>query len=175
MARPEKEAAVAELKESIQNSSVAIMTRYQGITVAEVTTLRATLRAENIKFKVFKNTLAQRALDELQLSDAVAFMDGPTVWAFSDDPTAPARILKKFAKDVAALQVRGGILEGKAVNAAMIDMLADLPTRDQLIAQVVGVMAAPLRNFLGTIQAVPRNFVGVVDAIKKQKEEGAAA
>ena len=63
MARPEKEAAVAELKESIQNSSVAIMTRYQGITVAEVTTLRATLRAENIKFKVFKNTLAQRALD----------------------------------------------------------------------------------------------------------------
>ena len=102
-------------------------------------------------------------------------MDGPTVWAFSDDPTAPARILKKFAKDVAALQVRGGILEGKAVNAAMIDMLADLPTRDQLIAQVVGVMAAPLRNFLGTIQAVPRNFVGVVDAIKKQKEEGAAA
>jgi large subunit ribosomal protein L10 len=133
------------------------------------------MRAEKIKFKVYKNTLARRALDELQLSGAADFMEGPTVWAFSDDPVAPARILKKFSKGIAVLQVRGGILDGKPVDAAMLDALADLPSRDQLIAQVVGVMAAPLRNFMGALSAVPQNFLGVVEAIKKQKEEGAAA
>jgi large subunit ribosomal protein L10 len=175
MARPEKEASIAELKEDLQNCSVAIMTKYQGITVEEVTNLRASLRAEKVKFKVYKNTLARRALDELKLSDAAAFMEGPTVWAFSKDPVAPARILKKYAKDIQAIQVRGGILEGKAVDAAMLDALADLPSRDQLIAQVVGVIAAPLRNFMGALSAVPRNFLGVVEAVKKKKEEGAAA
>ena len=175
MARPEKEASVAELKENIQNNAIAIMTKYQGITVEEVTNLRASLRAEKVKFKVYKNTLARRALDELQLTDAVAYMEGPTVWAFCNDPVAPARILKKFAKDIQAIQVKGGILDGKPVDAAMLDALADLPSREQLIAQVVGVIAAPLRNFMGALSAVPRNFLGVVEAIKKQKEEGAAA
>jgi large subunit ribosomal protein L10 len=175
MARPEKEASIAELKKDLQNCAVAIMSKYQGITVDEVTSLRASLRAERIKFKVYKNTLARRALDELQLSEAAAFMEGPTVWAFSSDPVAPARVLKKFGKDVPAIQMRGGILEGKPVDAAMLEALADLPPRDQLIALVVGVFAAPLRNFLGTLQAVPRNFLGVLDAVKKKQEEGAAA
>jgi large subunit ribosomal protein L10 len=175
MARPEKEASVAELKDDIQNHAVAIITKYQGITVEEVTNLRKSLRAEQVKFKVYKNTLAKRALDELKLTDAAAYMDGPTVWAFCKDPVAPARILKKFAKDIEALQVKGGILDGKPVDAAMLDALADLPSRDQLIAQTVGIIAAPLRNFMGAISAVPQNFLGVLEAIKKQKEEGAAA
>jgi len=175
MARPEKEASVAELKEAIQNSSVAILTQYQGITVEQVTNLRAGLRAEKVKYKVFKNTLAKRALDELQLSDVATFMEGPTAWAFCEDPVAPARILKKFAKDIEVLKVRGGILDGKVVDAAMLDALADLPSRDQLIAQFVGTIAAPIRNFLGAMQAVPRDFVGVLAAIKKKQEEGAAA
>ncbi len=175
MARPEKEASIAEMKEDLQNCSVAIATKYQGITVEEVTNLRASLRAENVKFKVYKNTLARRALDELKLSDAAVFMDGPTAWAFCKDPVAPARILKKFSKDIAVLQVTGGILDGKIVNAPMLDALADLPSRDQLLAQFVGLMAAPLRNFMGTLQAVPRDFVGVVTALKKKQEEGAAA
>lgn len=175
MARPEKEASIAELKNDIQNSSVAIMTKYQGITVAEVTSLRASLRAEKVKFKVFKNSLAKRALAELELSDAAAFMEGPTAWAFCEDPVAPARILKKYTKDIAVLQVRGGILDGKPVDSAMLDALADLPSRDQLLGQLVGTLAAPLRGFLGTLQAVPRDFVGVLAALKKKQEEGAAA
>lgn len=175
MARPEKEASIAELKNDIQNSSVAIMTKYQGITVAEVTSLRASLRAEKVKFKVFKNSLAKRALAELELSGAAAFMEGPTAWAFCEDPVAPARILKKYTKDIAVLQVRGGILDGKPVDAAMLDALADLPSRDQLLGQLVGTFAAPLRGFLGTLQAVPRDFVGVLAALKKKQEEGAAA
>jgi large subunit ribosomal protein L10 len=175
MARPEKEAAVAELKDDIEKSTVAILTQYQGITVEEVTNLRANLRAEKIKFKVFKNTLAKRALDELELSDAAAYMEGPTAWAFCEDPVAPARILKKASKDIEVLKIRGGILDGKPVDADMLNALADLPSRDELIAQLVGTLAAPLRNFVGTLQAVPRDFVGVLSAIQKKQEEGAAA
>lgn len=175
MATPEKEAAIADLKENIKNSSVAIMSQYKGITADEVTTLRAKLRDENITYKVYKNTLAKRALDELELSDASQFIDGPTAWAFSEDPVAPAKILKDFANDVKVITMLGGILDGEIVDAAKLGKLADLPSRDQLIAQVVGTIAMPLRNLVGTLNAVPRNMVQVVEAIRKKKEEEEAA
>ena len=123
MATPEKEAAVAELKSYIENCSIAIMTQYQGITVAEVTELRAKLRSENVTFKVFKNNLAKIALDELDLSDVVGFMEGPTVWAFCEDPVTPARILKEFSKEVEVLKMRGGVL-GVAKGIAIVPAVA---------------------------------------------------
>ena len=100
MAHPDKESAVAEIKESIQKSSVAIMSKYQGITVAQVTDLRNKLRAQGVTYKVYKNTLAKRALDELGIGDAAKYMDGPTAWAFSADPVAPAKVLKEFGATV---------------------------------------------------------------------------
>jgi len=126
---------------------------------------------------VFKNTLAKRVLDELDLSEAVTYMDGPTVWAFSEDPVAPAKIIKDFAKGVDVLRMQGGILEGRTISKEKLDQLADLPSREQLLAQVVGTIAMPLRNLVGTLEAVPRNMVNVVEAIRKKKEEeeGAAA
>lgn len=175
MARPEKESSVAEIKESIQNNSVAIMSKYQGITVAQVTDLRNKLRKEGVTYKVYKNTLARRALEELGLGDAASYMEGPTAWAFSKDPVAPAKVLKAFSKEVTVVVMKGGILDGASVPAAKLDQLADLPSRDQLLAQVVGTIAMPLRKFLGTLEAVPRNFVNVVDQIKKQKEGESAS
>lgn len=175
MARPEKEAAIEELKSNIESSSVAIMTKYQGITVEEVTSLRSKLRAENIKFKVFKNTLAKRALDELELSDAASFMEGPTVWAFGEDPVSPAKILKDFGKDVEALVMVGGVLDGEVVTSDMLNTLADLPSREQLLTQIAGTIAMPLRNLVGALNAIPRKLVYAVDAVKKQKEEAEAA
>jgi len=175
MARPEKEASVAEMKERLQACSIAIASQYQGITVEEVTQLRAKMRAEGIKFKVYKNTLAARALKELNLEEATKFMDGPTIWAFSKDPAAPARILKEFAKNVEKVKVQGGILDGKTIDAKKLEALADLPSRHQLLGQLVGVMAAPLQNFVGVMSAVPRNFLGVMSAVKAEKEKGGAA
>lgn len=175
MARPEKEAAVQELVDNIQSSSVAIMTKYQGITVEEVTDLRSKLRQENVRFKVYKNTLAKRALDELDLSDAAAYMEGPTVWAFGEDPAVPAKVLKDFSKNVEAIVMQGGILDGKTVDGEMLNTLADLPSRDQLLAQVVGTIAMPLRNLVGTLNAVPRSVLYALEAIRKQKEEETAA
>lgn len=171
MARPEKIAIVDELKSQIENNAIAIATQYQGITVAQATELRFKLREQNIAFKVYKNTLTQRALDELGLGDAGGFMEGPTAWAFSTDPVAPAKVLKDYGKEVDKVAMRGGILEGKLLTAAQLDALASLPSRDQLLAQVVGTIAMPLRNMLGVLTAVPRNFVNVLDQVRKKKEE----
>lgn len=175
MANEEKEAIIAEIKEHIQNSTLSVMSKYQGITVEDVTTLRVQLRGENITYKVYKNTLAKRALAELDLEDAAQYFDGPTAWAFSEDPVAPAKILKDFAKEVDNVAMVGGVLDGKVVGTDQLQKLADLPTRDQLLAQVVGTIAAPLRDLVGTLNAVPRNMVGVIDAIRRKKEEEEAA
>ncbi len=175
MARPEKEEAVAEMVARLKDCSIAIASQYQGITVEQVTQLRSKMRAQKIHFKVYKNTLATRALRELNLEEAAKYMDGPTIWAFSKDAAAPAKILKEFSKDVDKVKINGGILDGKPVDAKMLEAIADLPSREQLLGQLVGVLAAPLQNFVGVMSAVPRNFVGVIDAIKRQKEGGAAA
>lgn len=175
MVTQEKTAAVEELKKYISDNTIAIMTQYQGITVAEVTALRTLLREQNITFKVYKNTLAKIALDELGLKEAGEFMEGPTVWAFSDDPVAPAKTLKDYAINVDVLKMVGGILDGKPIGSDVLTKLASLPSRDQLIAQVVSTIAMPLRNLVGTLSAVPRNMVNVLDQIRKQKEEADAA
>ncbi|MDP7639485.1 MAG: 50S ribosomal protein L10 [Candidatus Hydrogenedentes bacterium] len=175
MARLDKIEAVDEIKARIEGSTVAIVTQYQGITVDEVTDLRSRLRNEGVTFKVYKNTLAKLALEGLELSEAVAYMEGPIAWAFCEDPVAPAKILKEFSKDVEAIVMRGGILDGKPVTSDQLNSLADLPSQDQLRAQVVGTIAMPLRNLVGVLSAVPRNMVNVLDQIRKQKEEAEAA
>ena len=130
MPNPEKEKVIEELKDRIQNHEIAIMTHYVGINVEDVTALRKKLRAEDIQFKVYKNTLAKRALDELDLSDAAAFIEGPTAWAFSNDPVAPAKILKEFAKQAPVVGMDGGVYAGKAITKEQLAALADLPSRE---------------------------------------------
>jgi len=172
---PEKEATIAELKERIQNNEIAILARYIGINVEQVTDLRKQLRDQGALFKVYKNTLAKRALDELGYSEAAAFLDGPVAWAFCQDPLVPAKILKEFAKKVDRVGMNGGILAGRVVSAERLVALADLPGKEVLLAQTVGTIAAPLRNLVGVLNALPRNMVNVIDQIRKQKEEQQAA
>jgi large subunit ribosomal protein L10 len=173
--KPEKIEAVAELKERLQSHVVAIATQYKGVTVEQVTELRRKLRAEGVEFKVYKNTLVLRALDELGIAGGAGIVEGPTAWAFSKDPVTPAKIIRDFAKEVKVVAINGGILEGRAITKAQAESLATLPAKEVLLAQAIGTMAAPLRNFLGVLQGVPRNFASVLDQIRKQKEEAAAA
>ncbi|MEA3364382.1 MAG: 50S ribosomal protein L10 [Candidatus Hydrogenedentes bacterium] len=175
MPKPEKIEAVAEIKDRIQESQITILTKYIGISAGQATELRAKLRQGNVRFKVFKNTLAKRALDELELSDAVKFLDGPIAWAFSNDPVAPAKLLAEFGKDVPVVQMNGGILEGRIVSIEELKAFAELPPQEVLLAQVVGTIAAPLRNLVGVLNALPRNLVNALDQIRKQKESGEAA
>ena len=175
MARPEKTAAVSEFRERVENSQIAVATKFIGIKAGKATELRKKLRDEGVQLKVYKNTLVQRALDEMGLTDASKFLDGPVAWAFCDDPVAPAKILKEFNKETPLVDMNGGILEGDIIEKAQLEALASLPSKDVLLGQVVGTIAMPLRNFVGVMSAVPRNFVNVLEQIRKQKEEQEAA
>ncbi len=175
MARPEKTEAISEFKERLEASQIAVATKFIGIKAEQATDLRRKLREEGVQFKVYKNTLVKRALDELGLSEAVEFLDGPVAWAFCDDPVAPAKILKEYNKDIPLVDMNGGILEGSVVGKSQLEALASLPSREALVAQVVGTIAMPLRNFVGVMSAVPRNFVNVLEQVRKQKEEQEAA
>lgn len=168
--RPEKSASVAELKERIQNSEIAIITSYQGINVEAVNNLRKQLRESGVEFKVYKNTLATIALNDLGYGEAAQYINGPTAWAFGTDPVAPAKLLKGISATSKFIIMNGGVLSGKVVNGQQLIALASLPSREALIAQVVGTIAMPLRNLVGTLNALPRNLVNVLDQIKKQKE-----
>jgi len=172
---PQKESVVAEIKKLISNNEIAIMAQYVGLNVAQATQLRKQLREAGVQFKVYKNTLSRLALRELGVEAAADMMEGPTAWAFSKDPVTPAKVLKEFAKEAPFVAMRGGVLSGSVINAAQLDALAELPSRDQLIAQVVGTIAMPLRNAVGVLNALPRNLVNVLDQIRKQKEEAQAA
>jgi large subunit ribosomal protein L10 len=173
--KPAKIEQVAEVKERIEQNQIAVLTKYVGINAEEVTDLRRKLREQGVSMKVYKNRLAKLALDELGLSEAVSFMEGPTAWAFSEDPVAPAKVLKDFGKEVPVVEMRGGILEGKIVSKDQLEALASLPGREVLLAQLVGTVAAPLRNLVGVLSAPTRNLVNVLDQVKKQKEEAGEA
>lgn len=175
MPKTEKVRVVDELKQRIQESQVAVMTKFIGINVAQATELRSKLRSQQVSLKVFKNTLAKRALEELGFSAAAAFMQGPTAWAFSKDAMSVTRMLKDFGKDIPMVEMVGGLLEGRVVSKSDLETLATLPSREALLAQVVGTIAAPLRNVLGVLSGVPRNMVSVLDQIRKQKEQAGAA
>ena len=168
--RPEKVASVAELKERIQGSEIAIVTSYQGINVDAVNSLRKKMREAGVEYKVYKNTLATIALQELGLESAAQYINGPTAWAFCGDPVTPAKILKDVGATNKFVIMNGGVLNGKVVSGAQLVALASLPSRHVLLGQVVGTIAMPLQNLLGTLNALPRNLVNVLDQIKKQKE-----
>ena len=175
MRKTEKVEAIEELKERIKNHSIVIAAKYIGINAEQATILRRKLREKDVALRVFKNTLARRALDELNLSEAAKYMDGPTAWAFSNDPVAAPKVLREFGKELLAVEMNGGILDGKVVSKVQLEQLASLPPREILLGQVVGTIGAPLRNLVGVLSAVPRNLVNVLDQIRRQKEEGAAA
>jgi len=173
--RSDKENSVAELKERIENHEIAVLTKYIGITAGQATELRRKLRDEGVTLKVYKNRLAKRVLDELGYNSAAEYLDGPTAWAFSDDPVAPPKALKAFNKELPQIDMNGAILQGSVISRAQLDVLADLPPREQLLAQTAGAIAAPLRSFAGALNALPRNLATVLEQVRKQKEEGQEA
>lgn len=175
MKRETKVSSVQELKERLETHKIAVLANFIGIKAGEANELRTQLRKQGVTFKVYKNRLAKRVLSELEMTDAVQYMDGPTGWAFCDDPVAPAKVLKEFSKKQAKVEMCGAILEGQAISKAQLEALAELPPREALLGQLAGTVAAPLRKLAGALNALPRNLANVIDQVRKQKEESEAA
>lgn len=158
-----KKAVVAEIAEKMKESQSTVVVEYRGLSVAEVTELRRELRAEGVEFKVYKNSLTQRAAQEVGASDLVNDLVGPNALAFGGDAVAPARVLAKFAKEHEALVLKSGIVEGKVVPVETIQQLSKLPNREGMLSM-----------FLGCLQSPVRKFACAVKAVKDQKEEANA-
>lgn len=168
--RQEKEATVAELSERFANSEVVLFADYRGLKVSEITELRNRLRDAGAEFHVVKNTLARLAARKVGLGAVEGYLVGPTAVAVAvKDVAAPARILQDFSKEHKALEIKGGVLNGRVLSLAEVKALAELPSREELVARVIGRMQAPLAGTVGVLQALLRNLVYALDQIREAR------
>lgn len=167
----EKQAIAEELHKAFADSKVVILTDYKGLNVAAMSDLRRRLRQSGVHYKVVKNRLLARASEQTGVEAIRSHFKGPSAVAFSyEDPVAPAKILIDFAKEFEALEVKVGVLGGKELDFKAIKALADLPSREQLLGQVLGAMNAVPSSFVRALANLPQKLLYAITAIKDQKE-----
>jgi len=172
VARPEKVAAVAEIRERLTESDAAVLTEYRGLKVSELAELRGALRPAGTDFKIFKNTLARRAAEEAGLAELVPMLEGPTAIAFvKGDAVIAAKALRDFGKTNAALVVKGGLLGTNVLGAAVVTALADVAPREVLLARLAGGFQAPLVKAASLFSVFTRNMAYGVKALIDQRIE----
>jgi large subunit ribosomal protein L10 len=166
-----KKAIVKALNERLGRIQVAILTDYKGLDVAAINDLRRKLREENVEYQVVKNTLLLRAAEGTDAALLKDYFVGPSAVALSyEDPVAPAKVLTQFAKDHEALEIKAGVMEGKVLDLTDLKALADLPSREVLLGQLVGVLNNVPTSYVRLLAEVPRQMLNVLTAIKEQKE-----
>ena len=169
MARPDKAAAVAEITEAFSSSSAAVLTEYRGLTVAQLKELRRSL-GQATTYSVAKNTLAKRAASEAGIAGLDALFTGPTALAFvSGDVVEAAKGLREFAKAHPTLVIKGGVFEGRAITAAEVSKIADLESREVLLAKLAGAMKANLSKAAATFQAPLTQMARLVQALQDKQ------
>jgi large subunit ribosomal protein L10 len=174
--RADKATAVAELTEHFRTSSATVLTEYRGLTVRQITDLRRSL-GRTTTYSVAKNTLAKRAAADAGIAGLDELFTGPTALAFvSGDPVEAAKSLREFAKANPLLVIKGGVFEGKAISAAEVGRLADLESREVLLAKLAGAMKANLSKAAALFQAPLAQAVRTVAALqdKREKDSGSA-
>lgn len=173
MERTTKERLVADLHEKLQRASAAVLTDFQGLTVAEMTELRDALAAQRVEYQVVKNTLMRLASKDTAASILEPFLKGTCAVAIGyDEPTAPAKVLKGFMKTNAKLKIKAGALATRLLTPEQVEALADLPSREVLLGKLLGTLNAVPTGLVTVLSGVPRAFVGVLAAIQREKEQG---
>jgi large subunit ribosomal protein L10 len=173
--RPENVAVVDEVRQRFQDADGAILTEYRGLKVKDLAVLRRSLRPSGGEYKIYKNTLVRLAARESGLDDLEPLLVGPTAIAFVDgDAAAVAKALRDYARANPLLVLKGGVLGTKILTAEQTAALAELPSREVLLARLAGLLAAPLQQVAGLLQALPRNFAYGLAALRDQKAEGGA-
>lgn len=160
-----KSALVEEIAAKLKGAQSAVVVEYRGLSVAEVTELRRNLRAEDVEFKVYKNSLVRRATEATDYEGLNAQLTGPNAIAFGNsDAVAPARVLAKFAKDHEALVIKAAVVEGKLLDVEEVKEISSLPNREGMYSMLLGMLQAPVSK-----------FARVVKAVAEAKENGSAA
>lgn len=150
-----KKVVVEEIASKLKESKSTIIVDYRGLNVSEVTELRKQLREANVEFKVYKNTMTRRAVEQAELDGLNDVLTGPNAIAFStEDVVAPAKVLNEFAKNHEALEIKAGVIEGKVSSVEEVKALAELPSRDGLLSMLLSVLQAPVRNLALAAKAV---------------------
>ena len=167
----DKKALVAEVSAVAATAQSLVAAEYRGLTVTQMTSLRAKARASGVYMRVVKNTLARKAVAGTAFENISPVLKGPLVLAFSkDDPGAAARVIKAFAKDNDKLVATALSLGGQLLPAKDLDKVASLPTRDQALAILMGTMKAPIQKLAGTLAATPSKLVRTLAAVRDQKQ-----
>ena len=174
--RAEKVAVVDEVRARMEAADGALLTEYRGLTVAELAELRRELTAAGGDYKVYKNTLVRLAVADTPREGVSELLTGPTAIAFvQGDVSAVAKALREFARANPNLVVKGGVVGTSVMSAADIDVLAELPSRETLLAQFAGALSAPLQQLAGLVQALPRNLAYGLSALLEQRQGDAPA
>ncbi len=165
----EKKAVVAEVSAQIANAQAIIIAEYRGMEVGQLTQLRAKTRAAGVYFRVIKNTLVRRAVADTPYAGLAQHMVGPLVYGISADPVAAAKVLHEFSRDNEKFVIKAGVMQEHIMTRDEISALATLPSRDVLLARLLGTMQAPVAKFVQTLNEVPARFVRGLAMVRDNK------
>lgn len=165
----EKVETVEMLVEKLKQNSTVILTDYRGLTVAQIAKLRKDLRESSTEYRVIKNTLAKLAADKLNLAELSKLLRGPVALALSNEPIGPAKVLNTFAKENKGFEVKGAVIDGRALTGDEIKRLAELPSRETLIAMLIGQLQSPVYGIVNVLNGPIQNLVYVLNAIGQRK------
>ena len=170
MPTAQKEQLVEEIKNRFNDSGAVLLADYRGLSVKELEQLRVKLREAGAELTVYKNSLTEIAMRELALPSMTEYLSGPTAFVFGgEDPVAPAKVLTQFAKEHKALELKGGLVENQVVDAASVKAIATLPSREELIAKLLGTMVNPIVGFARVLNGPVEAFARTVQAVADQK------
>ncbi len=170
MDRAQKEKVVEELGQIFESSGVVVVARYEGLTVAEMQDLRGRARGGEAQVRVAKNRLAKIALKDTPCENMGDLMQGMTVLTFSEDPVAAAKVVEDFAKANSKFEILGGNMGGTLLDRAGVEAVSKMPSREELIASIVGCIGAPASNIAGAIGAPASNIASILKTIEEKAE-----
>ena len=170
----QKQSVVAEVSAQLKNAQAVILAEYRGLDVTRVTDLRSRARKSGVYLRVLKNTLARRAMKGTSFEKLTEQMIGPLIYGIAQDPVAGAKVLAEFAKDNELFVIKGGAMPNAVMSAKDIKTLASMPSREELLAKLVGTLQAPIAKLVRTMNEVPGKFVRTLAAVRDQQEKAAA-
>ena len=166
---------IEEIKAKIEKAQSVVLVDYRGLNVEQLTELRSKYREAGVDYKVYKNTMMRFAFKDSGLEEFNQYLKGPSAIAFGyDDPVNAAKITSEFIKDNDKLEIKAGIVDGKIIGVEAVNNLAELPSKEVLIAQVLGGFNSPIQGFTNVLQGTIRSFATVLSAIAEEKEKQTA-